>query len=180
MTEHAIPSSLELVDWFCKKANSVNKHMNEKQIQHLLFLSQLHFILKSGRFLYPSLFVCGNSGFYNPTIRTIMEFGLPMMKTKNFTTEIESFLELIWQKYALLSETDLTNFVLSLDCWKKNYSSNEEVIINPMQIVDSFADSIHQPKAKLSSATRPKIMLSQNGPVKVSAWQPRKLSSSNK
>ena len=179
MNNHSIPSSLKLADWFYKKAISVGKQLNEQQIQHLLFLSQVHFILKSGRFLYPSLFVCDHSGFYNPTIRTLMEFGLPLMPKTNFSTEIEIFLELIWQKYALLSDVDLTKFVLSLECWKKNYRPNEEYIVNPMHLVDSFVGTLHLSKGKQNPKTKTKIMLSQHGPVKVSAWQPRKLSSSN-
>ena len=177
MNNHLIPYSLELAYWFCKKATSVGKQLGEQQIQHLLFLAQVHYILKSGHFLYPSLFVCGRSGFYNPTIRTLMEFGLPLMPETNFDAKIETFLELIWQKYALLSDTELTNFILTLDCWKKNYRSNEEFIVNPMHLIDSFADALHLSKEQ--KKTKTKIMLSQHGPVKVSAWQPRKLSSSN-
>ena len=174
----SIPSSLEIVDWFCKKANTLNKEFGEPQIQHLLFLSQLHFVLKFGQLLYPSLFVCGQSGFYNPTIRTIMKFGLPLMETTKFDSEIEKFLNLIWQKYSLFSETELTSFVLSLDCWKNSYKKDAETIINPMALVDSFAETLHHTKRKNFQSPKSKIMLSQNGPVKVSAWQPRKLSSS--
>ena len=178
MSNRTIPSSLQIADWFYKKASADGTLLNETKVQHLLFLTQIHFILKHGRFLYPSLFICSETGFYNPTIRTLLDFGLPLLPTAKFSNETENFLNIIWQKYAHQTEKQLTSFILSLECWKRFHHPSQEIIVNPMMLIDSFAETIHK-SAKKPVATS-KIMISQNGPVKVSSWQPRKLSSSNK
>ncbi len=177
MSGQNIISSLEITNWLCRRAESEKRHLTESKLQHLLFLAQIHYALKSGKFLMPSLFVCGRSGFYEPTIRQIMSFGLPLMNTPVFKEEITTFLELIWKKYAGQSEEELEHFILSLECFKHFYRPEEETIVNPMYFTDSFAGSIQKDKAENHAS---KILLSQNGPVKVSAWHPRKLHSDKK
>lgn len=179
MTDKAITSSLDITNWFCKKADTAGITLGEPKIQHLLFLAQIHFALKEGQTLMPSLFVCGRSGFYEPTIRTILGFGLPLMSKSHFSAEINDFLELIWQKYALQKDAELDRFIISLECWKHFYRPEEETIVNPMYFTDSFAGSI-QKNGESGDSAKSKILISQNGPVKVSAWHPRKLGSSNK
>ena len=100
MDNKTITSTLDIVNWFCRKAAAVGTTLDENKIQHLLFLAQIHYALKSGHFLMPSLFVCSRSGFYEPTVRVLMRFGLPLLPEPCFKTEINTFLELIWQKYA--------------------------------------------------------------------------------
>ena len=175
MDNKTITSTLDIVNWFCRKAAAVGTTLDENKIQHLLFLAQIHYALKSGHFLMPSLFVCSRSGFYEPTVRVLMRFGLPLLPEPCFKTEINTFLELIWQKYAGQSETELNRFILSLDCWKQSYRPEAEIIVDPMCLAASFADSIKQTGSRQTSDT-PKIRLSQNGPVKVSTLHPRKLS----
>lgn len=177
MSGQIITSSLEITNWLCRRAESEKDRLTEAKLQHLLFLAQIHYALKSGKFLMPSLFVCGRSGFYEPTIRQIMSFGLPLMKAPAFKEEIDAFLELIWKKYAKQTESELEHFILSLDCFKHFYRPEEETIVNPMYFTDSFAGSIQKTKTETSGS---QIRLSQNGPVKVSAWTPRKLHSDKK
>lgn len=179
MNNQAITSSLDITNWLCQKADSQGIILGENKIQHLLFLAQIHFALKSGQFLMPSLFVCGRTGFYEPTIRTILSFGLPLMEKPRFSAEINDFLELIWHKYGLQEDSQLNRFVISLECWKHFYRPEEETIVNPMHFTDSFAGSI-QGSLEKNESKKSKILISQNGPVKVSAWNPRKLGSSNK
>ena len=177
MSSRKIVSTLDVTNWFCKKAEKVTQTLTEAKIQHLLFLAQIHFGLKEGRLLMPSLFVCGASGFYEPTIRDVMKFSLPLMSKPNLSAKTEDFLELIWMKYASLSQNELDKFIFSLECWKHFYRPEEETIVDPLQLVDSFAESIHN-KIQPKSLQKSKILISQNGPVKVSAWHPRKLDSS--
>ena len=179
MENKAVTSALDIVNWFCRKADTAGVMLEEAKIQHLLFLAQIHFALKSGHFLMPSLFVCGRGGFYEPTIRQIMRFGLPLMSKPSFDSSIDDFLELIWQKYAPRSEADLYRFIRSLECWKQSYRPETEVIVDPMRLADSFADSIRNARRD-EPASSSGIRLSQNGPVRVSAWHPRKLKDSNK
>jgi uncharacterized phage-associated protein len=176
MKNDQIISALDVTNWFYQKAS--NKIISERKIQHLLFLSQLHFALKYGKLLMPSLFICADSGFYNADIKSIMKFGLPLMGKSNFTSSISDFLNLIWQKYGSQTDDQLDKFIFSLEEWKHHYRPEKDTIVNPIDFVDSFANTIQNSKEKTSS-NKTKVMMSQNGPVKVSSWQPRKLKSSN-
>ena len=172
MIEQKTDSSLDIANWFYRKAEADKKHIDEKKVQHLLFLAQLHFALKNGCYLMPSLFVCNKTGFYEPTIRAILEFGLPLMPRNTVSAEKNNFLELIWQKYGNKSEAELSQFVMSLDCFSQFYRAEKENIVNPMQFVDSFEKSLQSQNNKRNKT---KILISQNGPVRVSTWSPRKL-----
>ena len=119
----------------------------------------------------PSLFVYSKSEIYDPTIRTIMDYGFPLMPSPEFDADTVNFLELIWQKYALLSDEKIRDFVYSLKFFKNIQDEKDDIIIDPFNFIDSFSSSIQNKK----NETKSKIMISQNGPVKVSAWTPRKL-----
>ena len=181
MTAREITSAIDITNWLCKRAETEGLALQEDKIQHLLFLAQIHYALKSGHCLMPSLFVCGRSGFYEPNIRTIMEFGLPLMSSPRFDSATNDFMDLIWQKYGHEEESSLNNFVISLECWKHYYRPERDVIVDITRMTDSFAGSIKtNGNTALDASPKMQIMLSQNGPVRVSAWHPRKLSSKNK
>lgn len=173
MNSHTIVSALDITNWFYKKAETSNIKLNETKIQHLLFLAQIHFALKEGRHLIPSLFICGRSGFYEPTIRALLKFGLPLMDKPAFAAATDRFLDLIWQKYASKEDAALDAFIWSLECWKHFYRPEEETVVDPLNCVDSFAAALQKNPA--GHTEKSKILISQNGPVKVSAWHPRKL-----
>lgn len=175
MADRMITSALDITNWLCKRAETDGHTLQEAKIQHLLFLAQIHFALKSGHCLMPSLFVCGRSGFYEPNIRTIMQFGLPLMAQPDFDASVNDFLELIWQKYSHQDESSLNRFIISLDCWKQSYRPERDVIVDITRFTDSFAGAIKGKTNQDLSSQSSKIMLSQNGPVRVSAWHPRKL-----
>lgn len=175
MTNKMITSALDITNWFCKRADTENISLQEAKIQHLLFLAQIHFALQSGHCLMPSFFVCGKSGFYEPNIRTIMQFGLPLMANPNFSPDTNNFLELIWQKYGHQDEAELNRFIISLECWKQSYRPERDVIIDISRLADSFSSSIKSYGTRDLSTSNSKIMLSQHGPVRVSSWHPRKL-----
>lgn len=178
MTNQSVVSSLDIANWFFKKAEKANSRISDDKIQHLLFLTQMHFSLKERRHLMPVLFVCGRLGFYEASVRTILKFGFPLMPAPKFEHSVNDFLELIWQKYAPMSENDLRDFVCSLECWKQFYREDQENIIDAAVCADSFTASLQ--KTSTACSEKSKIMLSQHGPVKVSAWKPRKLDSSKK
>lgn len=171
MSQNKIPSSLDITCWFCAKAESSNVRLTDKKIQHLLFLAQINHLAKHKCFLFPSMFVCDNNGFSDPTITTIMQHGLPLMSSPKLSPENTQLLEAVWHKYSPLSDAELHRFITSLDCYKHNYKQNCQTIINPACMVDTSPTCVsHSPNSPKS-----KIMISQNGPVKVSAWSPRKL-----
>ena len=165
-------SSLNIAYWFYDKSKNAKIQLSEQKLQYLLFLSQMHYSAKYTKLLIPSMFVYSKSGIYDPSIRTIMDYGFPLMQTPQFNNEVSSFLNLIWQKYAPQSEASLKEFIYSLNCLKQYVSKNDEIIINPLNLSDSFASSL---KNEAPIAKKTKIMISQNGPVKVSAWMPKKL-----
>ncbi|MBE6444209.1 MAG: hypothetical protein E7020_06055 [Alphaproteobacteria bacterium] len=172
MIVQKMDSSLDIVNWFYRKAEDDKKIIDEKKVQHLLFLSQIHFALKNGCYLMPSLFVCEKTGFYEPTIRAILSFGLPLMPKNSVCAENSRFLELIWQKYSNKSENELSQFVMSLDCFKQSYRSEKDNVVDPINFVASFENSL---QSQCNKQNKTKILISQNGPVKVSAWSPKKL-----
>lgn len=165
-------SNLNIAYWFYNKAKSSKINLSEQKLQYLLFLTQMHYSAKYTKLLMPSLFVYSQSGIYDPSIRTIMKYGFPLMSDPQFSADVSSFLNLIWQKYSSLNDVDLREFVYSLKCLKQYSDSNDEIIINPFNLADSFAASI---KSENTTAKKTKIMISQNGPVKVSAWTPKKI-----
>ncbi len=165
-------SNINIAYWFYNKATKLHMDISETKIQLLLFLSQMHYTIKYEKLLMPSLFVYSNSKVYDPSIRTIMDYGFPLMPTPEFDAETTNFLELIWQKYSSLNEEKMQEFVYSLKCFKNIYNEENDIIINPLNFIDSFSSSL---KSSTPPSPKSKIMISQNGPVKVSTWTPRKL-----
>ena len=165
-------SNINIAYWFYNKATKHHVDISETKIQLLLFLSQMHYSIKYEKLLMPSLFVYSNYDIYDPSIRTIMNYGFPLMPAPEFDAETTNFLELIWQKYATLSEEKIQSFVYSLKFFKNMSNNTDDIIINPLNFTDSFISSV---KNSTISSPKSKIMISQNGPVKVSAWTPRKL-----
>ena len=168
-------SSFETACWFYQKALADKIRITDSKIQHLLFLSQLHYALKHGSYLMPTLFVCFDRGFYEASVQNILSYGIPPI---SFTDMAHTdFLELIWQKYGQMPEDKLRQFILSLDCFKNCYRPERETVVNPLNFADSFSQDLQSHK-NTSSTT--KVLISQNGPVKVSAWTPRKLTDQKK
>ena len=170
MTYKKNNSNINIAYWFYNKEPDYNKKISEQKIQYLLFLTQMHYAMKYKSLLMPSLFVYSKSEIYDPTIKTIMYYGFPLMENPKFDLQTSDFLELIWQKYASQTEEQLRDFIHSLK-EIKDLHDNDEIIINPLDFTDSFPSSTQKNKTDNKS----KIMISQNGIVKVSAWNPRKL-----
>lgn len=177
MTIHTATSSLDILGWFCNRAAQGRQKLSSKQVQNILFLTQMHYLNKYGRVLMPTMFVCYHHGFYNPTIDVILSHGLPLLPQPQLTEQIVVLLESIWQKYSALSEQQLCDFITSLNCWQNYFTPDQENIVNPYDQTAEFTSAISG--NKLSSATKSKIRLSQNGPVQVSPWQPRKIKTSS-
>ncbi len=177
MPKKSITSALDVIGWFCSKAAQNKQRLSPKQLQNMLFLAQMHHLSKHGRVMVPAMFVCYPHGFYEPTINIIIEHGLPLLEEPIFESNTSMILESVWQKYSSLSEHELLDFITSLNCWLQYYHQDEETIINPIDLTSSFVSSISGNRS--SSATKTKIRLSQNGPVQVSPWQPRKVSNSS-
>ena len=107
MTYKKNNSNINIAYWFYCKTDKLKTKLSETKIQYLLLLSQMHYTIKYKNLLMPSLFVYSNSEIYDPTVRTIMNYGFPLMPIPEFETEVTDFLDLIWQKYAPFSDEKL-------------------------------------------------------------------------
>lgn len=166
MSSYTIPSSLEAANWFFCRAEKDNVRLDKTKLLHLIFLAQVHYALKNDMcHLFPAVFVTDKNGFIEPNLAQILSFGLPLMSAPKFKAEINNFLELIWKKYFPQSNKALADLV------KSSAAYSETPCIIPLEeLANGFNSSIN-PK----STNKRKILISQNGPVMVSAWQPRKV-----
>ena len=171
MTNSKIYSSLDVIYWFFHKFGTTKTPADKQKTQHLLFLSQMHYLLKNKKILFASFFISDKNCFYEPTLLKIIQTGFPLNYNFSMNKTDCDFLDLIWQKYSPLSANELNTFI------EKFYNfieTTENAIINPFEILKSFSDFI-QVNHEKTSFTKSKIMLSQNGPVRVTEWKPRKI-----
>ena len=179
MSSAAINSALEAAVWFTTRARKENVSLDHGQLQNLLFLAQVHFALNNNmQYLMPTIFVCTRHGFAEPTLETLLPAGLPSLPQPKFSTRINAFLDLIWKKYAVLPVAELENFVKTSDSYLKTCALGHKQFTMLEDMAADFKSSLN-PRA-LSQAgvsDRRKILISQNGPVVVSKWQPCKLNS---
>ena len=179
MSSPAINSALEAADWFFKRAERDGLYLENDKLQHLLFLAQVHYALNNDfAYLIPGIFICDERGFSEPNLSRILAFGMPLMPKTHLTDSLNSFLEVIWQKYAPMSISELSRFIKNSDSYVKNYRAGKKNLVPLEEMATRFRGSIN-PAAlqKAGSNTSKKILISQNGPVLVSKWQPRKIGS---
>ena len=181
MSLSAISSSLEAANWFFRRADKADLYLENEKLQQLLFLAQVHFALNNNmEYLIPSLFICDDRGFSEPNLAKILSYGLPLMEAPTFSEKTNSFLELIWKKYSSMSYKELADFIKSSDSYIDNYQTGKKNIIPLKEMAQKFKSSL-SPRSfsKAGTSVGRKILISQNGPVMVSAWQPRKLGPKN-
>ncbi len=182
MSMPAINSALDAANWFFRRADRDDAFLENDKLHHLLFLAQVHFALNNNmEYLIPSLFICDERGFSEPAMVQILQHGLPLMEAPAFLDKINSFLELIWKKYSPMSSTELSEFIKNSDSYADNYLAGKKNIVPLEEMAQKFKTSLNQRSFSRAGAARQrKILISQNGPVVVSAWQPRKLDSQKK
>ena len=181
MSLPAISSSLEAANWFFRRADQDDRYLENDKLHQLLFLAQVHFALNNNmEYLIPSLFVCEERGFVEPNLAKILNYGMPLMEAPRFEEKINSFLELIWKKYSPMSSSELAEFIKNSDSYIDNYQTGKHNIIPLEEMAQNFKTSLNPRSfSKAGSSSSRKILISQNGPVMVSAWQPRKLGPKN-
>ncbi len=181
MSLPAINSSLEAANWFFRRADREDRYLENDKLQHLLFLAQVHFALNNNmEYLIPGLFVCDDRGFSEPNLARILTCGMPLMETPAFSDNINSFLELIWKKYFPMSITELSEFIKNSDSYADNYRAGKKNIVPLEEMAQKFKTSLNPRSfSQAGSSGKRKILISQNGPVMVSQWQPRKIGSTN-
>ena len=177
MPAPAVNSSLEAANWFFRQAEKECLLLENEKLHHLLSLAQIHFALTHNfDYLMPSLFVCDENGFSDPTLSHALSFGRPLMPLPRLSPEADAFLSLIWKKYASLSIRDLGEFIKNSQSYADNYQPGRKNVVSLYEMASKFKNSLTPENFRQARKAMPKkIMISQNGPVVVSQWQPRKL-----
>lgn len=175
MTKPAVSSVLEVANWFLRKAEDSKVYLEADKLHPLIFLAQVHYALKHNMsYLMPSLFVCDNDGFFDYTFKKLFEFGLPLMGKPQIDDKTTDFLELVWKKYVDKNAFELITIEKESPAYQKCHIKDEVSIIALEDMCYNFG---HAPVVAKASK---KILISQNGPVVVSKWQPRKLDNDKK
>ncbi|MBE6445295.1 MAG: hypothetical protein E7019_04505 [Alphaproteobacteria bacterium] len=159
-----ISSVFEISDWFFRRADKDDKYIDNDKIQQMLLMAQIHFVINNNSLLFPAIFVYKNNKITEPNLAKILEFGLPLIPTPRFDNKISDFLELIWQKYSPLETKDLNKIISS-------HIQTQQQIIS----IECFVQSFKSQQNQKSSKENKKVLISQNGPVIVSQWKPRKI-----
>ena len=187
MQTSATNSALEVAAWLLSKARNERQILEHEKLQHLLFLAQFHYLsTHPDILLMPSLFVLNHGNCIEPNVSKLHNSGLLADFPIRFDNDISEFLNKIWKIYAQLSlhqlkslikehleligNSDYPNTIINFQSLIENYKTNNK---NNKIYTQQFR--IEQTKIS-SPSHSPKIMLSQNGPVVVSKWEPRKLS----
>ena len=177
MTVPATDTAIDVAYWFFYRAEKDGLYLETEVMQQLLFLAQMHFALENDmQMLTPSLFVCNNSGLFEPNLKKMFAFGRPFMPAVKFPDKISSFLEAIWNKYGKVSFKGLEKITKSIPSVKDMCNDEKLNVVDFQKIVMLFAEqnNLLQKNQKFS-VSRKKVLFSQNGPVVVSQWQPRKI-----
>ena len=177
MTIQATDTAIDIAYWFFNRAEKDGIYIKKEKMQHLLFLARIHFAMAYNmQILVPSLLVCNKDGFFDPNLKRMFAMGRPFMPPVKFPAKIDSFLESIWNKYGKTSLIGLEKLIKSNSAFKENCIAGTINVIDLKAVVDSFIKSSKAAqKNNAFSNNRKKVMLSQNGPVVVSKWQPRKI-----
>lgn len=170
MTAQIVNSAIHVAGWFVNKAAKNKANLSYIKLQNMLFLAQLNHWLASGKILMPSMFVCCENGFYEPNVKLALKGGTTLDNGVFRDEEIE-LLENVWQKYAKISDDDVLAQICGLGLWKNNYRADEEIIVNPLEYTAGRKTMYQHGKKE----TKGKVRLSQNGPVEVMPWKPRKI-----
>jgi hypothetical protein len=174
MDTSATNSALDVAYWFIYRAEKENMHLETEKLHYLLFVSQYDFAKRyPDTMLMPCVFLCDEYGFFEPTLKKMFSQGRPFMPPVSLNVKLSDFLENIWQKNKLISLSQCRETMIKLplyhSCYLKDHSAVVTWSILKNSILDSAFTSNSQP------AFRKKILVSQNGPVVVSQWAPRKI-----
>lgn len=176
MNTSAADSSLDIAAWFIARAQKDEWFLEHEKLQNLLFLSQLHYALQNdGRLLMPSLFTADMHGFQEPNIAKLFKNGPNGLKASRLPAEVTSFLEKIWKIYGAMSLKQLANLIKQQTSYPEQYPSETKIIVEINSLVEKLKTQSKIERTTKLKETEKKVLISQNGPVVVSKWQPRKL-----
>lgn len=168
----ATDSAIDVAYWFFARSEKDGQYLENERLYHLIFASQLNYAQKFNcEVLVPSLFVCDGLGFTEPNLFKMFSLGRPFMPPVKLSDKVEAFLEDMWQKYGKLSLIDFTGLIKNSTAYKECFTEGEKHLINVNDILNKFKAA----EANKKESSRKKMLISQNGPVMVSQWNPRKI-----
>lgn len=174
MSIPATESAIDVAYWLIQRAEKDGVFLEDEKLHHLLFTSQVVYAQKYNRsVLMPSLFVVDDKGFSEPNILKMFALGRPYMPPVKLDDKTTAFLETIWKKYAPMTVTAMGTLIKASTAYRQNYKSGEKHVIEVNSVLDLFKSSSAAPVGN-----RRKMLISQNGPVMVSKWTPRKVETS--
>jgi hypothetical protein len=165
MNTAATESALDVAYWF------MDKSVDERNIPHLLFLAQAHYAVNNDtKYLMPCIFICDESGFAEPSVSKVTMLGKPISATYKIDKKTEKFLEEILSKYGKVHHLDLVKVIKNSPVYKKLHREGAKSIVQLKSIVDNFNYG-----SNIMENNERKVTFSQNGPVVVVPWKPRKV-----
>ncbi len=171
-----VESAIEVAYWFFDKAESENMSLEADKVQLLLFWAQLMFAKAyNQQMLCPAVFICDDGGVYEPNLNKILTLGRPFLPLSKFSPMVNDFLSDFWKKFASKPYAELVKLVKSSHIYKDFAKSGAKTLIDFNSMIESlnkYSKMSDYDEGKNST----KILLSQNGPVVVSKWKPRKVS----
>lgn len=174
MSIPATDSAIEVAYWLIQRAEKDGAFLEDEKLHHLLFAAQVAYAQKFDKaVLIPSLFIVDEKGFSEPNLLKMFSLGRPFMPPVKLDDKVTAFLETIWKKYAPMTLAAMSTLIKASTAYKQNYRNGEKHIIEVNSILDSFKTSSTAP-----TNNRRKMLISQNGPVMVSKWTPRKIENS--
>ena len=167
----ATESAIDVAYWFFERAEKDGTFLDDEKMFHLLFVAQLGYARRYDReVLVPRLFICDEDGFTEPNLKKMFSLGRPYMPPVKLTDKVSAFLENIWNQYAKMTTAALSSLIKNSSAYKECRRSGEKYLVAANDILNKFT-----PLQPEKIADNKKIRISQNGPVMVSRWNPRKL-----
>jgi len=176
MTSPATTSSIDVAYWFFDRAEQDGFYLENEKLHHLLFIAQCEYAKKYyNSMLMPCVFLCDEKGFFEPNLQKMFLNGRPFMPKVSFDNKVSAFLENIWLKFNRLSIMQLKQIITSSPLYTDTYQKDMTNVLHWHSVIDKYnecgtiqdsIDNTYHPK---------KVLVSQNGPVIVSKWKPRKV-----
>ena len=129
-----------------------------------------------GELLMPSYFVVDRDGFREPNIEKLLKSGRDALGAIRLSDQVKAFLEKVWSVYGPMSLKQLRIMIKKQTNFPLDYPLETKNIVEINSLVENL-----KTQSKMEQTTKPKetnekkVLISQNGPVVVSKWQPRKV-----
>lgn len=176
MNYSATNSSIDAAYYLLQLSELDGIYLETEKLQHLLFLAQIEFAADyQNQMLMPCVFMCDKNGFFEPGLRRIFEQGRPFMPPVKLHREAGDFLKNIWKKYGKLSIQECRSLVLKTPLYAKCHQEGKTTVLTWNSLIDNLHIYAKMNLRDNLSTPRRKVLVSQNGPVVVSQWTPRKL-----